>query len=310
MHIPDSMLHGNVCPLTAVVSTVGVAAAAYYGFRAEKPSASRFAAITTLVFAGQMMNFPIMSGTSGHVLGGVLASSLLGTPFGVLSIAIIVAIQSLMFSDGGVTVLGANLLNMALLGAGVGGVLRTALAGRWQSSAGQILATAVAAWASVVLASLAVSIELAVDGQIGFSSVVGAMVGTHGLIGLGEALITVFVWVLLRSAKAASNKRSVLLLPFASATVIALVLSPFTSGFPDGLEWVAAKYHLLHESAPTFAAPLSEYTLPFVSNRALSTGLSGVIGVAIVFAAAWAFGQVMRLPGSPRRSTGAVQTGV
>lgn len=288
MHIPDSMLHGCVCPVTAVVSAIGIAAAAYYGMKGEKPSAFRFAAITALIFAGQMMNFPIRNGTSGHLLGGVLAASLLGTPFGVLSIAMVVVIQSLVFSDGGVTVLGANLLNMAIIGAGLGGMLRSTLAARWQGHRGEILATAVAAWVSVVLASFAVSVELAIDGQIVFSSVIVAMVVTHALIRIGESIITAAACLLVPSNDAVKSQYGHVVIPLMAATVIALLLSPFASGFPDGLEWVAEKYQFLHESAPAFVGSLPDYTVPFISNEMLSTGLSGLIGVIISFVAAWA----------------------
>ena len=114
MHIPDSMLQGAVCPVTAAVSVAGVLAAAWLVMKAEhKPTAGRFAAVVALIFAGQMMNFPIMDGTSGHLLGGVLAAAVLGTPLGVLAIALVVTIQSLVFSDGGVNVLGANMFNGA-----------------------------------------------------------------------------------------------------------------------------------------------------------------------------------------------------
>ena len=110
MHIPNSMLQGAVCPVTALVGVLGVAVAALKAFWSEhKPSAARFGAITALIFAGQMMNFPIQDGTSGHLLGGVLAAALLGTPFGILSIALVVTIQCLVFSDGGFAVLGANI---------------------------------------------------------------------------------------------------------------------------------------------------------------------------------------------------------
>lgn len=295
MHVPDSMLHGSVCPVTAVVSAVGIAAATYYGMKGDKPSASRFAAITALIFAGQMMNFPIASGTSGHLLGGVLAASLLGTPFGVLSVAMVVAIQSLLFSDGGVTVLGANLLNMAIIGAGLGGLFRSLLAARWQSRSGALLATAVASWASVVLASFAVSVELAIDGQIAFSSVVAAMLGTHAVIGIGEAVITVAACLLVPAADTQESSRGHVALPLSAAAVIALIFSPFASGFPDGLEWVAAKYQFLHESAPAFVGLLPDYSVSFIGNEALSTGLAGLIGVIISFAAAWALHRFMNL---------------
>ena len=131
MHIPNSMLQGHVCPVTAGVSILGIAIAAFKAISSKnKPAAARFGAIAALIFAGQMMNFPIQSGTSGHLLGGVLASALLGIPFGVLAMALVVTIQCIVFSDGGFSVLGANILNMALIGAGLGGVLHLLFFGK------------------------------------------------------------------------------------------------------------------------------------------------------------------------------------
>ncbi|MDY0292207.1 MAG: energy-coupling factor ABC transporter permease [Desulfuromonadaceae bacterium] len=295
MHIPDPMLQGSVCPATAVVSAIGIATAAHYATKGEKPSATRFAAITALIFAAQMLNFPIMDGTSGHLLGGVLAASLLGIPFGVLSIALVVVVQSLFFSDGGVTVLGANLLNMAIIGAGLGGMLRSKLAAKWQGPKGEVLATALAAWASVVLASFAVGVQLALDGQIVFAHVITAMLSTHLLIGFGEAVITVGACLLIPTPAASKKMAGNIAIPTTAAMAIALLLSPFASRYPDGLEWVAAKYQFLHESAPVFVGPLADYSVPFISNEMLSTGLSGLIGVIISFTAAWALHQSMSL---------------
>jgi cobalt/nickel transport system permease protein len=301
MHIPDSMLQGSVCPVTAVMSAAGVAAAAYLCHKSkDRPTAASFGAITALIFAGQMMNFPITNGTSGHLLGGVLAASLLGTPFGVLSIALVVAVQSLFFSDGGVTVLGANILNMAILGAGVGGMLRSLLAARWKGIQGKYLATAAAAWFSVVLASFAVGVELAVDGQIPFLKVLPAMVGTHALIGVGEALITCAAYALFSAGMRVEKTHRRVVAPLTSAVVVSLLLSPFASGFPDGLEWIAEKYSFLHESAPAFAGPLSDYAVPSLSNEALSTGLAGLAGVVVSFAAAWAAVRILQLLAAKR----------
>ena len=101
MHIPNGMLQGGICQITAVISVMGIGLAGLRAFFTDhKPSAGKFAAITALIFAGQMMNFPINGGTSGHLLGGVLAVALLGIPFGILSMALVVTIQCLFFSDG------------------------------------------------------------------------------------------------------------------------------------------------------------------------------------------------------------------
>ena len=150
MHIPQNLLDGSICPMTAVVSGLCLAGAALVAHRsAEKPHPLRFAAVSAFIFAAQMMNFPISGGTSGHLLGGVLASALLGVPFGVLALALVVAIQALVFADGGLTVLGANVLNMAVLGAGLGGLLRLGLLKKLPAGGTRVwTATALASWAS------------------------------------------------------------------------------------------------------------------------------------------------------------------
>lgn len=277
MHIPSAMIEGAVCPVTAVVATAGVAAALWAASKAEsKPTASRFAAVSAMVFAAQMINFPVQFGTSGHLLGGVLASVLLGTPFGVLSMSLILAVQSLIFSDGGLAVLGTNILNMALLGAGVGGWLAGSIRSRSLSTFARV---GIAAWASVLLAALACSIELSVSGVVSFSQSAPMMLSVHALIGIGEALLTVAALALLPSAEATGRMETVV--PVTTALVIALVLSPFASGLPDGLEWVAASLGFLHDSAPAFAAPLSGYAFPGIP--VLSTSLAGATGVVAVF---------------------------
>lgn len=273
-------MNGAVCPVTAVVAATGIAGAAWAAAKSEiKPDVTKFASVSALIFAGQMMNFPISGGTSGHLLGGVLAAALLGTPFGVLSIALVLAVQCLLFSDGGVAVLGANVLNMALFGAGVGGLIAGRLRDRSTLSLSRL---GFAAWISVPLAALACSVELAFSGAIPFSLSAPAMLGTHAVIGLGEALITVLAFSLLY-APAADSKKSALV-PAVAALIVALVLSPFASGFPDGLEWVAEKFGFLHESAPAFVAPLADYAFPGSLPAALSTGLAGLAGVLAVFA--------------------------
>lgn len=289
MHIPDHMLRGQICPVTAIVSAIGIVGAATLAIRAkEKPSASRFGAVAAFIFAAQMMNFPIQNGTSGHLLGGVLASALLGIPFGVLATALVLLIQCFVFSDGGVSVLGANILNMALVGAGMGGFLFKQLAGgSAKNSAFRLSSLAVAGWFSVILAALACSIELGISGTIPFSEVAGAMLSVHALIGVGEGLIAVAVYRALSSEALSRSPKWSVGVPFLAAVTIGVLLSPFASGFPDGLEWVAEKYQFLHEAAPAFVGPLPDYAVPALSNGMLSTGLAGLIGVLATFALGW-----------------------
>ena len=289
MHIPNGMLQGGICPVTAVVSVVGIGVVGFKAFFAEhKPSAAKFAAITALIFAGQMMNFSISGGTSGHLLGGVLAVALLGIPFGILSMALVVVTQCLVFSDGGFIVLGANILNMAIIGAGLGGIIRGAFIKRLPSNSPQyMVGLGFAAWLAVMMAAFVCSIELAISGTIPFFRVIGAMLGTHALIGIGEGLITVAVCFALASKPVNISRRRSVAVPLIASGIIATILSPFASGLPDGLEWVAEKYAFFHESAPTFVSPLPDYAVPAISNEVLTTGLAGIIGVAITFFIAW-----------------------
>ena len=298
MHIPSGMLNGQICPLSAGISAVGIAVAAWRAFFSQrKPTNSRFAAITALIFAGQMMNFPINNGTSGHLLGGILAATLLGIPFGILSMAIVVTIQCLVFADGGLSVLGANILNMAIVGAGLGGAVRVFFNQRFSSRLSQnTVNLGITAWLSVMIAALLVSIELAISGTIPFFRVITAMLGTHAFIGIGEAFITVAAYYIFAFDKQEVSARKTVALPLVASGIIAFMLSPFASALPDGLEWVAGKYQFLHEATPMFVSPFSDYAISGFTNEILSTGLAGLSGVVITFLVAWFLAKLLRQP--------------
>jgi len=300
MHIPDSMIQGHLCPVTAAVSAAGVALAAYFGWKSEKqPSVQRFAAVSSLVFALQMLNFPVATGTSGHLLGGVLAASMLGIPFGILAIALVVTLQCIVFADGGMTVLGFNVLNMAIIGAGLGGMLKQMLCCKFnQNRELELLSIFVVSWVSVMAAALAVSIELALSGTIRFATVSSSMLGVHALIGIGEGMITVVACMLFKTeeTEVRSSKRRMVWAPALTAVIAAMLLSPFASAYPDGLEWVAEKLSFLKESAPKFVSPMPDYSIPFISSEAISTGIAGILGVLLTFAVAMIIGTMLKKP--------------
>lgn len=290
MHIPQNLLNGSICPITATLSVLCLTGAAWAAYRSgKKPDALRFAAVSAFIFAAQMMNFPISGGTSGHLLGGVLASALLGVPFGILALALVVAVQAVVFADGGLNVLGANVFNMAILGAGLGGLLREWLLQQLPPGRVHIwLATAVASWASILLAALACAVELALDGVLPFSTVAPAMLSVHALIGLGEALMTGLALALFTSPVVTNRLSPSFVAPGLAAVLIALCLSPFASSLPDGLEAVLEHYQVLHEAAPLFVTPVADYQLAGIASEALATGLAGLIGVVLMFLVAGA----------------------
>jgi len=150
-------------------------------------------------------------------------------------------------------------------------------------------------WVSIMLASFACSLELAISGTIGLSKVLPAMLGVHVLIGIGEAGITLALYLLFSLETIADLPRWNVGLPLILSVMTALILSPFASGFPDGLEWVAEKYRFLHESAPAFVTPLLDYSIANFSNSFISTGLAGLIGVVVTFFAGCSIGAAMRL---------------
>jgi len=295
MHIPDQMLNGAICHVTAAVSVAGVASAAILATKSkERPASLNFAATTSLLFAAQMLNFPVLHGTSGHLLGTTLAVSLLGIPFGILAMAFVLTIQSLAFADGGLTVLGANVFNMVLAGAVPGIILHSLIKRKkLQNSWTKNISLFAASWLSVILASLFCSVELGIAGTVGFGRVLPAMLGIHSLIGIGEGVITVMLFSLLYNPAVTRSKQISFGLPLIAAGVMALILSPFASAFPDGLEWVAGKYSFLQESAPYFVSPMADYAVPFVSHPQLSTGIAGIVGAALTFAVVYLTGRLL-----------------
>ena len=193
MHIPDGFINAPASLGAGAIAAGGLAVAvrrtAAYLDERRVPLAGLVAAF---VFAAQMLNFPVAAGTSGHLIGGVLAAVLVGPWAGAICIAVVLLVQAL-FADGGLTALGLNILNMALV-AGLGGYAVFLLMRRLfpASRGGLTLAAGIAAGLSVPLAAVAFVLEYALGGVISIplGTVGGAMVGVHLLIGIGEGVIT------------------------------------------------------------------------------------------------------------------------
>lgn len=159
----------------------------------------RMASAGSLIFAAQMVNFPIAHGTSGHLIGGMLAALVVGPLEGLIVVSVVLAIQAFVFGDGGLLVLGANIVNMGVVATLGGYALFRVIRARFSSRSGFLFASFVGAWVSVVFAAIAASLEIAVSGVEPLRSVLPAMVEVHLLIGLAEAVITVAIVGLLLS---------------------------------------------------------------------------------------------------------------
>lgn len=195
MHIPDGFLTDTTAVTTGVISAGTVGAAMRTGAQRLRERQVPLVGLTAaFIFAMQMINFPVGLGTSGHLIGGTLAAILLGPWMGCLVLAVVLLVQALGFADGGITALGANILLMGLI-AGVGGywLFRGLVAVLPRTRSGFLAATAITAWASVVIASAVATVLITYGGVFGAAragAVFAAMVGLHALIGIGEAVIT------------------------------------------------------------------------------------------------------------------------
>ena len=289
LHIPDGFLNLIVSLICWVITIVTL------GFAISKTNKSLgekqiplMGVMAAFIFAAQMINFPVAGGTSGHLLGGALAAIVLGPWAGMLVMTAVIAVQALLFQDGGLLVMGANILNMGLVTAAIGYGLYRSVGG--QSKGMKLGVIGFAAWLSVMAGALLTSLQLWLSGTSQLGIVIPAMLGVHALIGLGEALITVFAVAFImqtrpdllgegsESAKASRNWVYV----GGIIALLVVLISPLASADPDGLERVAIDMGFIDagQSAPYEIIP--DYTLPFLGETALSTILAGVVGVVVV----------------------------
>ena len=194
MHIPDGFLAVNTWAPAWLISAGGI------GYCLKKTAlvlkdrmVPLMGVMAAFIFAAQMLNFPIAGGTSGHLLGAVLAAVLLGPFAGAVVIAVVLTVQCIVFQDGGLTALGANILNMSLFGAIGGYLIYNSLRKIIGKDRGIMIGTGVAAWASEVLAASFVAVELALSGTTPLKVTLPAMAGVHMLLGAGEAALTCLV---------------------------------------------------------------------------------------------------------------------
>jgi cobalt/nickel transport system permease protein len=194
MHVPDGFLDAPTSVATGAVAA-GAVAVALRGARRELDdrTAPLAGLVAAFVFATQMLNFPVASGTSGHLLGGALAAVLVGPWTGLLCMSVVFLVQALLFADGGITALGTNICLMGVVTVVVGWLVFRGLQAVLPKRVSMVApAAALGALVSVPVAALAFVGLYAVGGtaDIPLDRLTTAMVGVHVLIGLGEAGIT------------------------------------------------------------------------------------------------------------------------
>ncbi|MEX2487154.1 MAG: energy-coupling factor ABC transporter permease [Nitriliruptoraceae bacterium] len=323
MHAPDGFLTAPTALATGIVSAGAIAGAV----RASRPALDDdripLAGVTAaFIFAAQMVNFPVAAGTTGHLIGAALAAVLLGPSLAMLVVAIVVAVQALVFADGGLTALGYNVLNMAIvptLGGWAVFVGTQRLLRR--SSRAVAVSAGIAGFASVVLSAAAFSLEWLVGASVAvpFDRVVTAMVGVHVLIGIGEAVITAAVVAAVMAVRVdlvagaqrygdrldlpRGGGRRVALAGLVAALAIGAGVAQFAVDAPDGLERVAQDLGFAESGQPhPFASSLfSEYATQGIASPSLSLAVAGVAGTLLT--ATVGTGVVLLIRDRPRRDT-------
>lgn len=286
MHIPDGFLSLPVTLICWLLSAVAIGyAVRQTNAQLQERQVPLMGVLAAFIFAGQMINFQVAGGTSGHLLGGALATILLGPWAAMLIMTAVVSVQALFFQDGGLIALGANLLFMAVIAPLVSHAVYQAF-----RRLHQWVAAGLAAWASVVIAATGVAIALALSKTVAMGIVLPAMASVHALIGIGEALITVGALAFIAATRAdlmtlqpatvGSGRWP--LIGLAIALIVAL-LSPLASTSPDGLERVAEDLGFIDRAMEPLYQVIPDYMFPGVSHSALATILAGIIGTLLVF---------------------------
>jgi cobalt/nickel transport system permease protein len=323
VHVPDGFIDAPISAATGVVAAAAVAVS-LRGARREldERTAPLAGLVAAFIFAVQMLNFPVAAGTSGHLLGGALAAILVGPYTGVLCVSVVLLMQGILFADGGLTALGVNITDMAVVTTVVAYAVFRGLVKVLPRRRGSITAASfVAAVLSVPAAAVAFTLIYAVGGttDVSLTKVATAMIGVHVLIGIGEAAITALTVGAVVAVRpdlvygarglrqklklrvdgalvdvpdtapvaAARSHRKVWITGLVTSLVLAGFVSFYASASPDGLEKVAADKGIdaRTEKHATSDSPLADYGVKDVENARLSGGLAGVIGVGVTVVA-------------------------
>jgi len=294
MHVPDGFMNVTMSAATGVISFGTLWA---YIRSAKDLIADKFIALTgmmsALIFVLQMINFPIAAGTSGHLLGGALAVIVLGPRLGLICLSVVVIIQSLLFADGGLSALGVNVLNMAIVTSATSWfIVKYWIKFIGKNKTSIVSVSVLAGILSVVFSSIAFTIQYAIGGTISIpvGTVLLAMVTTHFIIGFGEGIITALIITLLIRVRPdliyayeRSDENTTKVSFYGLFIILILLLSlltPFASSSPDGLESVAEEFGFTQTDGIVLL--LDDYGISAVNNDFISTVLSALLGVTVL----------------------------
>lgn len=298
LHIPDGFLTLLVSLgswFIALVTLVIALRAAQAQF--DERLAPLAGVMAAFIFAGQMINFPVVGGTSGHLVGSTLAFIVLGPSLGLVSITAVIVLQALLFQDGGLVAMGANILVMGIVPGYIGYVIYRLMARLYAKR--PLIGAGIGAWVSIMLAAFVTAVLLGLSGTTSMSIAVPAMLSIHALIGLGEALITVAALAALYRIRPdlADDSRPAEQRSLLGGLAIALavvLLAPFASASPDGLESVAMQLGFLDRAQESSYQLFADYTIPALGETGLSTIVAGLVGLLVVAGLVFSLTRTMR----------------
>jgi cobalt/nickel transport system permease protein len=307
VHIPDGFLSPAVAATTAVAAAgaIGLALRAETRERTPMP-AGVLGSLAAFLFAAQMVNVPVAPGTSGHLVGATLAAVLVGPWRGLLALTAVLLVQALLFQDGGITALGANVLDMGVAATFAGYATGLFVSARVRGLRGYVAGGVLGAFVATVAGAALASVWLAASGMYPLAGILPVMLVTHVAIGLLEAALTGAVLVTLatwrpdllagfdRTARAA-RPTAIALGALGIALAVAAFLAPFASALPDGLERTAETLGFAGRAGSIWSAPMPDYTAPLGRFPALATTVAGSTGTLAAAALAWAISRTLAL---------------
>lgn len=317
MHISNGIINGPVSLIYAVIAA-GLLALCLNRARADLSDrlAPMAGLVAAFIFAAQMLNFPVLPGVSGHLMGGALAAALVGPWVGALCVSVVLVVQALIFADGGVSALGLNIANMALLGTAIGYLVVVGLMKLLpRNAAGVGIAVFGASVVSVVLSSQGFVLQYFLGGDVdltvGYGGIAAGLAGAHTLIGAGEGVIAALTVTTVAKVRpdlvyalrgqrldpdATASPKRLLIAGAVTALLLAGGVSYFASGAPDGLDTTVLEGCTVDEAGEItggtcIAQRAEEHELAggWLGDYGISgidgtTGIAGVIGVAVTFA--------------------------
>ena len=295
MHIPDGFLSP---PVWATLDVVALPAVGWAARRAQRdPDSSRIPLLGVMgafVFAAQMINFPVGIGTSGHLVGGALLAVILGPSAAAIVLTAVIALQALIFQDGGILALGANVVNMA-----IAGVAAAYLPYRWLGHQWRTPAIFAAGVLSVMSSACLALSELLVSGVRIPQRMLWASLAFFAANALIEGAITVAAvraierlnpgWV--RTPAGSGSRIAGVVAIAAIILVMGGVL--IASAAPDGIERLAAALGVAGPASAWHHAPLADYELRGIQSLWMRKALAGLAGLVLIYAACALFGRFL-----------------